>query len=281
MLDKMSEGPDAALEFAARRANEEFIAEDIIPTLLSLYSAEMAEYLEFTPKGAKTVDPYVCTEAWFLEERRRADRHKTFLVVLSQNHGWAKLQFSRTLPGKLAVVHHPSSEAAELGCKYMQVLTETISKAEATVCAAPPGTNQTLKKFIEKIGFVGEQFPREIMVTGNNDAWKKESQELQEMASACYRGTLTTASVMEKAFAHLAQAMHQSNVNLKMAFENKWLYTICNSHLPKSGLRQIELTKEDFLMPGSFHRECRSKLDLARDMSKSLVMIFEWPFVFI
>ena len=271
MVGKMSEGPDAALEFAARRANEEFIAEDIIPTLLSFYSNETAEYLEFTPKNTRTVDPYTCTEPWFLEEVRRAESYKTFVVTLSGNHGWAKLQFSRNLPGKLASVHHPNPAVASTGCKYMELLTNSISKAESTIITAAPGTHGTLKKFIERIGFVGEQFPREIMVTGNNESWRKDSQELLSMSTACYRGSLTTASVMEKCFAHLAQCLHQSNTNLKLAFESKWLYTICNSQLPSSGLKQIMLTKDDFLLPGSKHQEFRERLDFSRWMDKSLV----------
>ena len=267
MLKAMEKGPDAALEYAAKRAAGAYFSEDVLPTLMIL--SDMDDVLELCPKSRKSVDPY-CQEDWFLEEKARLDRMKKFIVCLASKHGWSKHQFYVCLPGKYAIAHHPNEDTARKSCQYLKLVAKVCEQAEKTVVdSAAAGENKQLKIFVEKLCFLGEQLPREILCRGNNEDWDHESEELKDDSAACYRGSLTTATIMEKAFAHLAQVNHQSAVNLKQNFESKWLYTIINKHVKESGKKQLELTEADFLQPQQTMVRIRRDVMNAQDMRRT------------
>jgi hypothetical protein len=104
-----------------------------------------------------------------------------------------------------------------------------------------------LKAVLADVSWNEEALSIEIIALCLQSEYNCNDKALIKLAKRFWSGSGTTAMVLEKAFAWLIDIAKRQSKSNKLSAWAMWFYATCSPYVRKSGMPQVEVTKEDWV----------------------------------
>jgi hypothetical protein len=255
-LDEMQASPEAMREWAAGRAAGAWYVHHVAPLLASIHSDEVTNRLWLTPQSDEPV-PVDCEEPWFLDECAAMGQFTDWIVQLGYCEIWQNLPFFITLPGMMQAMGSEKESRRKMSAAWMRRLTEAIMWAEKQCSEDPSKTQASLRRLLQVASFIGNKFARYLMVKGNSENWKHNSDEMRETGKVMCNDSSTTTFIMEKAFGVVTDrgSKHCGHNNRKIDPYSLWFYLSSCGCDKLAGMKQFQTTAAHYQATASIFKE--------------------------
>jgi hypothetical protein len=254
MLSKMSEGNAGMIEFYSDRAAFGAFQRTIIPLL---QCADVDANMSFLGLQPSCTPPHRFDMgiAWFREEVSHLHCLRKFTSSLSANLVWLEAMFFTNFPSKCPITLHTSEQERTLGLAWMRCATDAIVEAE-TLVSAEPNKYTALKGLLEEVGFLDEQFPREVMATGRKEGWQDNpGSELCKTGKFIASGSATTTDCLEKSFGHVHDKIKLNSKSKQMSIITKWYYLGTSPFTENGGMETLKTTRQQYMQSSGAIRD--------------------------
>jgi hypothetical protein len=267
MCRQMQRGSEGMIEWRADRSAGGSWRRTVKPLLEQTQNKTLWRNLGLRPNTSRPVS-MDCEEQWFLDEIETVSMARVFNDCLAADMVWLEAMHVLSIPHKIPIVKHTNARRKTLGCQYMQRLAQAIAKAERNV-RENPLRFQELKALLQRVHYLGEQFPRSCLCRGNRENWNPESAELQSVAVGMSDGSATTADNMEKTFGWVHEKIKLNSRSKKMANGTKMFYFNTTAYAADGGMPMLTTDSSDYFAAVPVLQKLRDELNDAFDMTKT------------